>query len=293
VPLVAVELSFNGSFDLAPDDAEILIQLRGGSILWQKERLLNIALQALPSSCDTVAWIDCDTIFLQSDWPCAVRRLLDDFVLVQLFERLHHLPADYHGDMPGVVRSQVPFHSIASCLAKDTLADESFRTVGLSQRHKYAPGLAWAARRATLQLHGLYDALVLGTGDKALVSAAWGRFVDCAKALQLGPRARAHYLAWAEPFHEAVRGRIGYLEGDVFHLWHGDLANRGYASRYALFAPFMFDPYSDIALNKDGVWHWSSEKPEMHDFVRTHFEKTEGCRVRDKSRGVSHSLGAS
>jgi hypothetical protein len=61
----------------------------------------------------------------------------------------------------------------------------------------------------------------------------------------------------------------------MFHLWHGDLANRGYANRYALLAPFRFDPYSDIAVNKDGVWNWSSEKPEMHNFVRTHFEKAE------------------
>jgi hypothetical protein len=289
VPLVAVELSFDGCFDLGPEDAEILIQIRGGSILWQKERLLNLALQALPKTCDTVAWLDCDTIFLQPDWPCTVRKLLDKFALVQLFERLHHLPPDYHGDTPDVFRSQVPFQSIASCYVKGTLADKSFRTTGLSLRHQYNPGMAWAARRATLELHGLYDALIVGSGDKALVSAAWGRFMDCAKALRLSPRARAHYLAWAEPFYETVRGRVAYLEEDLLHLWHGDLNKRGYANRYPLFSRFMFDPYSDIALTKDGVWHWSSEKPEMHDFIR---KRLAGSSPSNESHRVSHSLGA-
>jgi len=275
VPLVTVELSFDGSFDLTPDDADILIQMQGGSVLWQKERLLNIAMQVLPSSCDAVAWLDCDTILLRSDWPCAVRSLLNNFGLVQLFEQVHHLPANYQGDTMDALRLQDSFQSIACCLVKGTLADESFRTSGSSLSYRYNPGMAWAAKRSTLESHGFYDALILGTGDKALVSAACGRFVDCADALQLNPHARAHYFAWADPFYKAIQGKIAYVEGDMFHLWHGDLANRRYANRYALFAPFRFDPYSDIAVNKDGVWNWSSEKPEMHNFVRVHFEKAE------------------
>ncbi len=46
VPLVAVELSFTGRFELRDSDAEILIQISGADVMWQKERLLNIALGA-------------------------------------------------------------------------------------------------------------------------------------------------------------------------------------------------------------------------------------------------------
>ena len=63
LPLVAVELAYGQEFELQAQDAEILIQLRDGAVLWQKERLLNIALQALPSSCHRVAWLDCDIFF--------------------------------------------------------------------------------------------------------------------------------------------------------------------------------------------------------------------------------------
>ena len=63
VPLVVVELTFGSEFELQAQDAEILIQLRCGAILWQKERLLNLALKALPNGCNKVAWLDCDIMF--------------------------------------------------------------------------------------------------------------------------------------------------------------------------------------------------------------------------------------
>src|SRR3974377_2142226 len=68
VPLVVVELAFGPEFELQAQDAEILIQLRGGAVLWQKERLLNVALQALPKDCHKVAWLDCDIVFKALDW---------------------------------------------------------------------------------------------------------------------------------------------------------------------------------------------------------------------------------
>src|SRR5450759_1082712 len=46
VPLVVVELTYGSDFELQEQDADILIQLRGGAVLWQKERLLNLALQS-------------------------------------------------------------------------------------------------------------------------------------------------------------------------------------------------------------------------------------------------------
>ena len=93
VPLVAVELSFTGEFELRADDAEILLQIAGGDVMWQKERLLNIALSALPRECDIVAWLDCDVIFASPTWADDARHALKDNLLVQLFnERLNLIP---------------------------------------------------------------------------------------------------------------------------------------------------------------------------------------------------------
>ena len=71
-PLFTVELSFDGRFELTPSDADHLIQLSGGDIMWQKERLLNIALGAVPGDVEDVAWIDCDLVF-ESTWLAAGR----------------------------------------------------------------------------------------------------------------------------------------------------------------------------------------------------------------------------
>ena len=38
VPLITVELSFDGEFELTSADADILVQISGGAVLWQKER---------------------------------------------------------------------------------------------------------------------------------------------------------------------------------------------------------------------------------------------------------------
>ena len=67
-PLLTVELSFDGQFELTSADADHLIQLSGGDVMWQKERLLNIALEAVPHDVEDVAWIDCDVVFESRDW---------------------------------------------------------------------------------------------------------------------------------------------------------------------------------------------------------------------------------
>jgi len=90
MPLVAVELAYGPNFELQPQDAEILVQLRGTAVMWQKERLLNVALQALPSTCRLVAWLDCDLFFASPDWAERARALLDRFQVVQLFRQVHN-----------------------------------------------------------------------------------------------------------------------------------------------------------------------------------------------------------
>ena len=60
------------------DDADLLVQLRGGDVLWQKERLLNLGLKTLPDGCDKVAWIDGDVLFARPDWAAETARLLEE-----------------------------------------------------------------------------------------------------------------------------------------------------------------------------------------------------------------------
>jgi hypothetical protein len=94
LPLLAVELSFNGEFELCAEDAEIVLQCASGDVMWQNERLLNLALAALPRECEQVLWVDCDVIFQRTDFVEVLTRGLEQFPLVQPFSLVHQLPRD-------------------------------------------------------------------------------------------------------------------------------------------------------------------------------------------------------
>ena len=69
VPLIAVEWHPHGEFQLGPGDADVLAQVQGGDLMWQKERLLNIGMASVPAGVEFVAWLDCDIVFCQRGWP--------------------------------------------------------------------------------------------------------------------------------------------------------------------------------------------------------------------------------
>jgi hypothetical protein len=286
VPLVTVELAFDGGFQLAEGDADILVQIRGGDIMWQKERLLNIGLGHVPPKCDAVAWLDCDVIFASDDWAARARRALDDVAIVHLFRERFDLCAD--ADLaqlrcrPGEPTAYSIIHKIEAGQASpdDLVRGDSVRQLRSSL------GLGWAARREVLDAHGLYDACILGGGDRVLTCAALGRFDLAARAQRMNMHGLAHYLPWARPFFEAVRGRIGSISGQVVHQWHGDLRDRRYEERYLMLADF--DPFTDIARTAEGCWRWASDKPALHAAVRRYFES----RNEDGDGGTGSPRGA-
>jgi hypothetical protein len=81
VPLITVELSFDGEFELAATDADVMVQLHGGAVLWQKERLMNVALAHLPPDCTAVAWIDNDVLFDSDSWAEQAQQKLNGTVV--------------------------------------------------------------------------------------------------------------------------------------------------------------------------------------------------------------------
>ncbi len=268
VPLVTVELAFGDAFELTDEDAEILIQLQGRDVMWQKERLLNLAILALPPACRKVMWVDCDVIFEESDWASRASRKLDEVPLLQPFSHTVRTPQGWlpTGEVaPGTDVWLAAAHMIESGEPVETCLR------GSGEELRCAHGMAWAARRDLVERHGFFDAAIVGGGDSALFRAAFGYFRESAERLKLNPVRDCHYRAWAEPFFASVRGRVGYVPGTVFHLWHGSLQTRKYVERHDDFAAFAFDPYVDVAVADNGVWRWNSEKPEMHAFLRAYF----------------------
>ena len=89
--VLVVELAFDDEdFELPASDR--VLQLRGTGVMWQKERLLNVAAATLPESCTKVAWLDCDLLFENPDWPRLTSEALDEYMVVQPFSTAVRLP---------------------------------------------------------------------------------------------------------------------------------------------------------------------------------------------------------
>lgn len=271
LPLVAIELSYTEDFELDNGDAEILVHLSGRSILWQKERLLNKALEYLPKQCDAIAWLDSDIILGQANWVQLLRRQLGRVQLIQLFDEVCDLPRLCLPEDPGVVDRSPVACSTASRIVQGREVITALRQPEHRSGRSTANGLAWAARRELLEAHGFYDACVLGSGDRAMLCAALGEFDGLIGALCMNERQAEHYLAWAKPFYDNVGGKIGCLNGRIYHLWHGDPERRRLGTRYKILRSYNFDPQLDLAISEAGCWEWGSDKEEMHQAVYDYF----------------------
>jgi len=272
VRLVTVELGRGGAYELTPADADILVQIPDGSVLWQKERLLNIALAHVPHDAKVVAWLDGDIGFEREDWADAAVEAIEEHALVQLFDTIYDVRRD-GSETPWAGPSAQPTGvAIAALTSRGLWNVEDSPSAPPPGRRQCGFGLAWAANRAIIETHHFYDAMILGGGDRPLVCAAYGKFDDAIRAAALDARRARHYLRWAQPFFQEVAGRVGYIRGALLHRWHGDLAKRRYLKRHAELARFEFDPDRDIAVADSGAWRWASDKPRLHGFVREYFQ---------------------
>lgn len=269
VPLLTVELAFaDGPFQLGPADADRLVQLRGGDVLWQKDRLLNIGVESLPDACDRVAWLDADILFDRPGWAEETARLLETYAVVQPFLRRVRLEkgrlgADV-GRLPvGMSEGQVHFGIAYGVAAKGPGVLSSYRKHG-------STGLAWAARRSLLRRHGLYDRLVLGGSDKAMARAMFVGSAGLA-AGEHPPALERDLAAWCDAFHDDVRGSVGYADCTVFHLWHGSSEGRRYGGRAKGLVDNAYDPRADVTVGPRGALVWARDKPALRRWVEEYF----------------------
>jgi hypothetical protein len=267
IPLLTVELAYGAELELRAGDATRLIQLHSDQVMWQKERLLNLAHRALPGECRKVVWLDCDLVFERDDWPVLVSRALDDHVLVQPYATVIDLARDADFRQPLEEQNVWVRPSMAAQFAAGLVRANGIQ---ISMLNEYSPGHAWAMRRDVLEETGFYDAFIVGGGDHLMAQAALGAHEHLARIYRLTEAHARHYLAWATRFHRRVDG-MGVIPGRLFHLWHGDLADRRYAERLGILADAGFDPEQDIATDESGCWRWSSDKPRLHSGVRAYF----------------------
>lgn len=293
-PLLTIELAESGRHQLTPSDAETLIKLSGNDRIWQKERLLNIAIGSLPEEVEFVAWVDCDVVFDNPDWANETQFMLQaGKSFVQLFDNATHLPQHFSptSASPDTCRNVKPLFSEQS-FASAVFYGNYFTSVkrldrsemenafwGSSVVPSVAHGIGWAGHRHLLQQIGLYDACVIGGGDKAMALAGIGCADMLTSVRPMTDPHKHHYLSWAERLGASHPDQVGFVPGTVFHLWHGYFERRNYVERHQILKQLGFNPYTHLELAENGTWRWARNTTALQDTVAQYFF----ARLEDKA----------
>lgn len=264
VPLLTVELALGDDpFEL--DGYPNVLRVRAKDVLWHKERLLNIGIERLlDQGFRKIAWLDADIVFRNDDWPKQVSRTLDDHPVCQVFRTVFRQRE--RGNT---------FRAVPSS-ARDASAGHALKDSAV------CPGFGWAATADTLNRGLLYDRSILGSGDALMFFASycwpsssdWELSVkDLGSINRLPQGLRKDYFNWASRWGAIVKGRLGFSDCEIVALYHGTIANRQYGSRDHILVNHDFDPSSDLCHDQHGCWQWNSDKPLLHDEVRSYFIK--------------------
>jgi hypothetical protein len=121
------------------------IGVRAKTMLWEKERLINIAISRLPSDWQYVAWIDADVMFRRPAWASETVHALQLYQFVQPWSDCYDLgPNDEH---LALHRSFCRIHHDGKPIMQGPNAGHSAYTFA-------HPGYAWAATRSALEISG-------------------------------------------------------------------------------------------------------------------------------------------
>ena len=277
---------------MSQPDCDILVRRRTVSenTLWQKERLMNIALESLPDSVDKVMWLDSDLIFLNDDWVPETASLLDKYPVVQPFAWMTYLPAGEGADYAIEQLPTLPlgqgvggvYHSAG--LGLQSFPDMCFRSNFLLGH----PGFAWAARREVITAAGFYDRSIIGGGDRIMLNGFTGHYSGVSR--KMPPAMAEDVRAFGRKLTPLVGpSNVSYTPGVVVHIWHGNRADRDYTHRYQILLNNRYDPVRDVRVNEDGVLAWSSEKPKLHRQVTEYFNNRKEGGKTNKSAGGADS----
>ena len=259
VRLLTVELAFGDDPFELPDGPDA-VRVRGGDIMWQKERLLQLGGERLlDEGCRKLVFLDADVIFENNDWPVLVSRALDRWPVVQCFSRATRKYTD-------TVRLQDS--SVKAFLESGALL-------------RGAKGIAWAMTADVFAKAGLFQHCIVGGGDAALCCAAlglahgedaWERSLRHLGFIRhAGAALLARYRNWAGMFHEAARGNCGFVDQAVLTMSCGTYAGRSYQERHHLLADF--DPSREVAIQASGAFCWTpagrARQPGVERYLRS------------------------
>lgn len=286
VKLITVEEAFGDrQFMVTHADNPFHLQLRSSEELWRKENMINLGVQhacsvaqRLEMKVREIAWIDADCRSARppTNWFEETWHQLQHHEFVQMWEYMIDLDYYYNpigGPQPGFMANYVKY---------GTPNPGEFHAIEKKNKHSYPdgpsifgrPGLAWAANLSALnQVGGLIDFAILGAGDYYMAHGLIGTLEKARGEYAYGPYMQK-LLDWQEKAERWIKRDVGYVQGLVYHDYHGKKVNRKYGTRGKILKENKFNPLTDLKLDGQGLYQletWEPRQIKLRDDIRAYF----------------------
>ena len=236
IPVFTMELVIHGKCPKISDAFHVF----ASSYLFQKEHLIRLLEKKVPDTFTKLVCLDADLIYTNPDWYDMLSETLDTCNIVQSFSYAHWLDITYK-------------NIEKSALACTYLRDKK-RGFWANQSQEFHPGFGWAFTRKWYQSSGFYDLSIVGCGD-SIFAYTINKLEFITEKIKLYRKTRDE---WAAKISDIT---LGFLDIEIYHLFHGPLSKRQYMSRDEPFE-HIEDVSSIIEYNEDGVIELT--KPELN-----------------------------
>lgn len=250
------------------------------SLLWHKETLLNKIVKDLDQKYKYVFWVDADVLFTNKRWLVDGVKKLQHANLIQPFEYCVHLEknetkpgfnldseisilnSSYQQGNRDLISKRHPKLWRSFCSNNNSFFSETSPNANNNYDFHGHVGFAWGARRGILDKCPLYDRALIGGADHIIAHAAAGHiphncitksFKDNIEEIE----------TWSHKFYTLVKGKIDYVEGNLYHLWHGDIKKRQYLKRIQ-----DFTKQNKSITEKDNNGLYVSKNQYIKDYFR-------------------------
>jgi hypothetical protein len=116
------------------------------------------------------------------------------------------------------------------------------------------PGWAWAmSRKGYEKMKGLYDRAIIGGGDSILAKS-----IMCNNYMNKHKPYKNCSLAFRKSLYDFQNNcsnlKVGYVQGTLYHYYHGSLENRQYSNRWNIIIYHQYNPYLFLNKNEYGMY---------------------------------------
>jgi len=245
IKLLCVEFSPNGDFVLEDNDADVLIRLGGGDIMWQKERMLNIGIDMLPQNTDIVIIADTDIIFSSKNLVPFLQYEMSRYHAVQCFSTVSHFKPFVDIDLMNADFSSINITD-DNIFMLDRQPGCMFAYETVANFQQGVSGYAWAFRYKTIKDIKLFEYNIIGGGDRITASAFMGLPVASPFVAGINSNIYFNYLKKIKDYG-LTRNDISFIDQVyIYDLFHGFHKNRDYENRHKILKKHNFDAEKDL-----------------------------------------------